>query len=180
MLRTIQDLQRCSIVDREGDVGSLYDVLFDNWRWVVRWFVLERRVAGGHVLVSPALVNNIDWGALSIELDPTRDHIDNPENLETRHSSSRYFGNKRVVGCAYSGRSCTPYAASFVLHLRGWLLEGGRAMSTSEASTRTGETRSEPPDLSSWNDVKGRRVQAIDGDVGRLADLIVDECWAVR
>lgn len=86
MLRTVRDLQRCSIADREGEVGSLYDVFFDNRRWVVRWFVLERRVAGGHVLLSPAVVNNIDWGALSIELDLTRDHIDNPERLETRHS----------------------------------------------------------------------------------------------
>ena len=135
MLRTVQDLQRCSIVDREGEVGSLYDVFFDNRRWVVRWFVIERRVAGGHVLVSPAVVNNIDWGTLSIELDLTRDHIDNPERLETRHSSSRYFGNKRVGGCAYSGRSCTPYSESVVVHPRGWLLEGSRTMSPPWATT---------------------------------------------
>ena len=41
-------------------------------------------------------------------------------------------------------------------------------------------TRSEQLDLRSWNDVKGLRVQAIDGDVGELADLMVDESWAVR
>lgn len=55
--KVVEDLRGDAIVARDGRVGSLEDVYFDDERWAVRYFVVDTGnwLPGRQVLISPAL-----------------------------------------------------------------------------------------------------------------------------
>ena len=72
MLHRVKALRGDAVVGRDGEAGSLDDVVFEDGRWAVRFVVVQTGswLAGRKVLVSPAAFE----GALRVSM--TRDEVE--------------------------------------------------------------------------------------------------------
>jgi len=62
MLRNVTALRGDVILARDGDMGLVVDVYFDDERWSVRHLVVDTGTwFASRVLISPASVESIDW-----------------------------------------------------------------------------------------------------------------------
>ncbi|HYG55874.1 MAG TPA: PRC-barrel domain-containing protein [Burkholderiales bacterium] len=88
MLHQVRDLRGEAVVANDGEAGSLEDVVFENRRWVVRFFVvhtggwLQGRLGGRRVLVSPAMLA-ADAPGRSVRVSMTRDELEHAPRQET-------------------------------------------------------------------------------------------------
>jgi hypothetical protein len=55
-LSTIRELRGDDVAARDGIVGSLEDVYFDDERWAVRYLVVDTGAPGRRLLLPPAAV----------------------------------------------------------------------------------------------------------------------------
>jgi hypothetical protein len=57
MLHNVFSLLGVSILAKDGNIGHVRDVLFDDRSWVIRYFVVEtwKLAFGRRVLLSPAI-----------------------------------------------------------------------------------------------------------------------------
>jgi len=72
-----KELDKYSIKAKDGDLGVIRDVYFDDSSWNIRYFVLEtsRFLSGKKVLLSPANILNIDSDARFFEVGLSRKEI---------------------------------------------------------------------------------------------------------
>ena len=61
----------------DGDIGSVDNVLLDDGRWVVRYFVVDTGnwLPGKLVQLAPHAVTDIDWGGRRIVVNVTRERV---------------------------------------------------------------------------------------------------------
>ena len=181
--QAVKDLRGDAIVARDGAIGSVDDVYFDDERWTVRYLVVDTGgwLSGRKVLISPACVMPIrERKALRVAL--TREQIgaapsierDAPisRSLEARHA--RYFGYPYYWSGPYLwGTAGMPVATEWTEPAA---VRAARADDVDEAR-RAPATESH---VRSVREVVGYKLHATDGDVGRVEDFIVDdETWAI-
>lgn len=55
MLRSLKDLERCTVSASDGDVGSVANFLLDDERWTIRYLVIDTSNwwFGKKVLIAP-------------------------------------------------------------------------------------------------------------------------------
>ncbi len=177
MLRSLRDLDRCSVNATDGDVGDVADFLLDDERWTIRYLVVK---AGGffswrEVLISPAFFKEVDWSTRRIHLGLTREKIEKSPSADLDKPVSRqfeidyysyyryplYWGSAGIWGAGaypaslspgmWSGAPHAPSEAAWDVHLR------------------------------SAKEVTGYHIHGSEGDIGHVADFIVDdETWEVR
>jgi uncharacterized protein YrrD len=154
MLHEAKDLLGYS-VHADGDaVGSVHDLYFDDERWFVRYLLVK---AGGtipahRVLLPPGLVEEIDDGSMFLYEGSYAAHVENAPGVEAvRPAVARQEAERHRAA---------PYRA------------GRPALTPRPAG--------ESP-LRSMGEVEGYRVRSLDGEIGQVADLVVDdEGWAIR
>ncbi len=177
MLRCLKELDRCTVNAMDGDVGKVADFFLDDERWTIRylvvktgWFFNEREV-----LISPAFFREADWSTKLFHLALTKDKIRNSPSIDVDQPVSRQFESD------YYGYYNYPYywGASGV-----W---GVGAFPTSLAPGMPRGAPELPPEeardahLRSAKEVTGYHIHGSDGDIGHVADFIVDdETWEVR
>jgi uncharacterized protein YrrD len=189
MLREIEFLRRCSIVSavREGDeIGKVHDVLFDDHRWVVRYLVVDTGgwLSGRRVLVSPAAIESIDWSARRLHVALTREQIENSPSIEADRPVSRQMEIELAEyyqwPTYWSATPLHPVMTPIVLPRRrpppGPTVDEG-----AEFAPATGTEPRGDPTLRSFREVHHYEIQATDGSIGEVADLIADEDgWTIR
>ncbi|HXJ83680.1 MAG TPA: PRC-barrel domain-containing protein [Candidatus Methylomirabilis sp.] len=80
MLRGINDLKRFTIAAKDGNLGRVGDVYFDDRSWSVRYLVVDAgdRLPGRRVLVPPIAVRSADPTTLRVALS-TQQVADSPD-----------------------------------------------------------------------------------------------------
>ena len=140
MTQSITNLRGDQVLARDGRIGSLDDVYFDDERWVVRYLVLDAggSLAGRRVVISPASVETSLSSAKKLRLALTRSQIEStPPARSDRPGSWGY----EIAHASYHG----------VPHLR------------------------------SGAELIGYDIEARDGAIGEVEDLIIDDkSWTVR
>jgi hypothetical protein len=73
MIRSIKELRHYDIAARDGSLGDVHDLFFDDHSWQVRYLVVDTGnwLPGRRVLVSPEAVEGIDGadGTLPVDTD---------------------------------------------------------------------------------------------------------------
>jgi uncharacterized protein YrrD len=157
----------------DGELGTIKEFFFDDKFWTVRYLVVT---TGGlfsrkQVLISPYFLLNIDHKLEFINVDLTKDEIENSPSVESDKPVSRQFEESY-----YDYYDAPVY----------W---GGSSMwGTSPTITHRGEWKSIKSGESTWNpnlrsskDVTGHNIHASDDEIGHVDDFIIDdETWAIR
>jgi len=179
MLRRANHLKRFTLGARDGEIGKVSDFYFDDEKWAIRYLVADTRkwVPGRKVLISPFALLKADEEKGVIGVDLTRDQIRNSPPIDT----------EKPVSQQYEEQYLRYY--NWPAYWEGPWLWGMTAYPSGVAPVSAPLGPPEPirkrppgdPHLRSIDEVTNYHVNARDGEVGRLEDMILDdEDWAIR
>lgn len=183
MLRSIKNLQDFEVIATDGGIGSVDRFYFDDERWAIRYLVVDTGnwLPGRRVLISPFSVRMVDWSAGTVSLSITRGMVQSSPDIETHKPVSRqheveylryygypyYWGGSGLWG---PGPYPVGLAAANAADAR------ARAEAELEEARAKGDLH-----LRSSKEVIGYHLQATDGELGHVEDLLVeDDSWAIR
>lgn len=179
MLRSVKQLEKCTIGATDGDIGSVKDVYFDDQQWVVRYLVVSTGawLSGRKVLISPLSIREWGWNGDVIPSSLTRAQVEDspavdtqqPVSLQYERSFYGYYGYPYYWGgMGMWGEGAYPSLAT---------MGGPDAASDPDLSSRAHGDRH----LRSCNAVDGYHLHASDGDIGHVHGYLIDErSWAIR
>ncbi len=184
MLRTAKDLHGYSLRAHDGDIGKVHDVYFDEDAWTVRYVVVDTGgwLPGRKVLVSPIAIMRVDSDARSLAVDVNREQVKNSPDVNADAPVSRQ--NQAELHDYFRWPyywTAGPYEGPGAY--MGGAAESGATGATPPAAgvhpmtTQLGGD----PHLHSARTVFGYGVNAQDGDMGRVHDIVFDdEGWVLR
>ena len=189
MLRPARDLKGCELHARDGAIGQVDDLFFDDRHWTVRYFVVATgswlSLNGrdrGDVLVSPVAISPEHGADRALAVALTCEQVRNSPPVDTRQPVSREHEAALIQYYnwpAYWGAAGFPDAGL------------GLPMLPMSPSAATSGARTEParppavvhedPHLRSAEAVRGHLIEATDGTLGHVEDFLIDEAnWEIR
>jgi hypothetical protein len=194
MLRTIKDLENYTIRATDGDIGRITDFYFDDLNWVIRYLVVDTGtwLSGRKVLITSNSLSRPDWIKKVLPIFITKAQVKNSPNLDAVEPISRqhelqflkYYGNPHYWGA--SGLSVEDSSSPNSKKKTNGLISGLRRLPTEKdkphaARAKDEESQSEGGSLRSCEEIMEYHIEAIDGDIGHVGSLLVDEeTWAIR
>jgi PRC-barrel domain len=185
MLRSLESLKGSAVAARDGLLGSVDEVYFDDEAWGVRYLVVDTGswLKGHRVLISPYSVKHTDPGACTVSVDLTREQVKDSPGIDTRQPVSRqheveylrYYGYPTYWG----GRDSWGMGGFPVLGP----MQMGPGIETEGFEPIMLEKDAPPPDvhLRSTDAVTGYGIEARDGNIGHVSGFIFDdEAWVIR
>jgi len=175
MVHSLNQLTGYSVHAADGTIGRVAEFFFDDEKWGIRYLVVDtgKWLSGRKVLLSPVALKKPDWDqrqfpvSLTVEMVKTSPDIDTDKPVARQHETElhRHYGWE-------------VYWAGEAIMGSPDIVES--AFRTTERDANKGG-RPFDPHLRTTRIVTGCRVHALDGDVGRIADFIVDdESWIIR
>ncbi len=178
MLRSAEQLRGYTILATDGEIGRVDAFLFDMATWTVRYLAVRTGswLMGRVVLVPPEVLSGIDPEARTLHVALTCTQVRHSPEVDTEHPDlppqgiglARYYGHS-----SYWGAPGVWSAGTYPETL------GGGAEPRPQQRSEEEEHGAER--LRSTRQVTGHRIRARDGEIGHVADFIVDEAsWAIR
>jgi uncharacterized protein YrrD len=173
MLRKAEALHEYALRAVDGEIGKVKDFYFDDQFWTVRYLVadagnwLEERL----VLVSPYALVSVDEEREIITTNLTREQIENSPPADSDKPVSRQF---EVIYHDYYELPVYwqgPYA---------WGANPYPVPLLREKAMQDEHTVWDSH-LRSVRELEGYGIEALDGDIGHIADVMIDEKdWTIR
>lgn len=198
MIRHVKAVEKFNLRASDGEIGTVKDLFFDDEHWHVRYFAVDTGswLTGRTVLIAPSVVTSADWSERVLHVTLTKEQVRNSPHVDTERPVSRqqeaalrdyyawpYYWGAPALGTGY----VAPFAPA-AMPMAG----AERAGLVPDERSRAGETRgaaapSRPAEpegdshLRSARAVCGYGIDATDGSLGHVEDLMVDDAtWAVR
>jgi uncharacterized protein YrrD len=178
--RVMKDLRGDDIVARDGRLGAIDDVYFDDERWALRYLVVDTGnwLSSHLVLISPASVSGV--GLNEVQVDLTRRQVEQAPGAETEQPVSRLYEEAHAAYYGYPyywvGPSLWGADAMPLSHPAldpGATPEGREKMQQAEQAAVESHLRSSA-------EIVGYRVEAADGELGHVDDFVFDDqSWAI-
>ncbi len=176
MLRGLKDFEGYAVTATDGDLGVVVDFFLDDQRWIIRNLVVSMGGSRGdrEVLISPISFRDADPSSRSFHLALTSAKIEGSPGVDTKKPVSRQHERDYYRYYGY------PYY---------WGDAGLSGMGTYPGIFAAPMFDEEPGDpdpsydvhLRSANQLRGYHVHGTDGQIGHVADFIVDDAtWEVR
>jgi len=154
----------------DGEIGGVEDLFVDDLHWTIRYLVVDtgKWLPGRRVLISPASVRSVDWAGRTISVDLTCDQVRNSPDAATDKPVSRQHEEELS---AYYGWPSYWSADPYVFEPMAIPLP----LPEGERPPRHGD-----PHLRSARAIRGYHIEARDGPVGRVSDLVFDDAtWRI-
>tara|TARA_R110002111_G_scaffold236873_1_gene298204 strand:+ start:112 stop:879 length:768 start_codon:yes stop_codon:yes gene_type:complete len=182
MLRRIKTLRGNPLAAQDGEIGQVHDFLFDDSSWNIRYVVADTSqwLPGRKVLLRPpCIVRSLssDYKDVPVPVELTRDQIKESPDIDTEKPVSRQ----------QEAHLHQYFAWPFYWTPSGQLNSPIIAAPTSPADVRDvplenqDKDDDDDPHLRSDRKVEGYTIEATDGKLGHIEDMIVDdEAWKIR
>jgi uncharacterized protein YrrD len=206
MLIKAKTLEGCELRARDGVIGRVKDVYFDDEHWHVRYLVVDTGswMTGRTVLISAAVLQAWEWDRRTVSIDLTREQVRNSPGIDTARPVSRqqeerlhqfyawpYYWSGPIPTSGYMAPGNPAAAGWSAAVMRDGFATGEPGYSASSASPGADadaqraqsepERNEEDSHLRSLRAVRGYDIQAADGTIGQVDDVVIDEStWAVR
>lgn len=181
MLQRLEALIGCDVAIPEGRVGVVKDVLFDREKWAVRHLVVDTGnwLTGNQVLISPIAVKSIDVDEGTMTVGLTRQQIEEAPSIAEDQPVSRQYESSY-----YTHYGWAPYWNGPML----WGYWGAPGVVSAEPPRNDIEAELEAraeslqdENLHSFKAVNGYAIEATDGKMGDIEDMIIDdETWKLH
>lgn len=167
MLYNAKNLIDNKIQAIDGDLGKLDDFYFDDRSWNIRYMIVDtgKWIEGRKVLLSPLVIQNPDLSNKYITVNLTKEQIKNSPDIDT----------KRPVSVQHESEYSWPTYGIGALETP--------LMINQEHLHQSNDTmmRSDDPHLRSTDEVFGYNISALDGDIGHIDDMIIDDdTWTIH
>jgi hypothetical protein len=186
MLRSATDLQDYAMDAKDGVIGHVKDFYFDDHSWVIRYLVVNTGswLAGRRVLISPIALGKPKWGDKLLPVMLTKEQVRNSPDIDADRPVSRQQEQ------AYNGYYGYPYywggigiwgGGYYPGYLQAGLGQEERPSDYEAVREHRARAEGEDPHLRSCQAVTGYHIDAIDGEIGHVAGMLIDEqSWAIR
>lgn len=178
MLCSTKEMSGYKLDTVDGSIGKVEDFLFDEEYWTVRWMVagtgnwLPKR----KVLISPISLGEPDWQSRLLSVRLTKSEIESAPGLSVDQPVSREY--ERI----FFNHFAWPYYWEGP-GMWGSAVAPGPLFTPQEKAAKiesSPETEQEEV-LRSAEEVIGYHIQAQDGEIGHVEDMILDDKhWSVR
>ena len=165
----------------DGEIGKVKDLYFEDQYWTIRYLIANTGnwLTGRQVLLSPNSITSINKDEECINVNLTKDQIENSPNLDSDKPVSKQFQEK------FYGYFALPmYGMGMGMEMggAGAILPFIPAENDEEMLIAAAKERDEwDPHLRSAHNVSGYNIQGIDDTIGHLEDFIIDdETWEIR
>ncbi len=183
MLIDSKTLKGFSVHAKDGELGVVEDLYFDDESWGIRYFTVETGgwMGGRAVLISPISITETEIEAKQLRVSLTREQVRNSPPMDTQQPVSRqhealymgyygypyYWGGPMMWGSSYFPAALAiPSAAVATV-----------AVPHGDVSHR----ESADSHLRSTSAVSGYTIVAKDGEIGHVKGFVVDDsAWAIR
>lgn len=199
MILNAKTLEGCELHARDGDVGRIKDIYFDDAAWRVRYFVVETGswLTGRTVLIAPTALGAPTPDRQRLVVNLTQEQVRNspaadttkPVSRQYEEELSRYYAwphywTAPMVGGTYVPTidpAAAPPAAAFRPASAAETQRFGEGSSPGSVADQGPEKPRGDPHLRSAREVRGYHIDATDGAIGHVEDFALDdERWAVR
>jgi sporulation protein YlmC with PRC-barrel domain len=191
MLYRLSELNGYAIDATDGAVGEVKDFYFDDKAWVVRYLIVDTGgwLSSRKVLISPIAVGRPNRAQKQLPASITRDEVKNSPDIDTEKPVSRqheieysqhfgypfYWGGAGLWGGGLYPNAMLPGQGGF----------GSPQAERQEREAAYAEADAQrddaDPHLRSGKVVTGYHIQATDGEIGHVEDMLADEeTWAIR
>jgi sporulation protein YlmC with PRC-barrel domain len=176
MQQRLHSLIGYAIRATDGDLGKVHEFYFDDATWTIRYMVVETGnwLSNRKVLISLAALGKPDWESRTFPVNLTCDQVRNSPDIDTQRPVYRqheaelheYYQWPQYWEGGYGGAlGITPYP----------LLEKPLSQESSVSDQK------DDPHLRSTRQVAGYHIHASNGEIGHVADFMVnDQNWAIR
>jgi hypothetical protein len=188
MLRHRSQFKDYAIHASDGAIGTVTDLLFNDTTWLVRWLVVDTGnwLTGRKVLLPPSALAHIDHIGRQFSVRLTKQQVKDCPDVETDRPVSR-----QSEASIYDYYGWSPYwGAGSYLGIIGY---GGGMVGASvlsrpspelmqrERELEDAQREKDDPALRSIEEVTGYHVNASDGEIGHVADFLVeDDDWSIH
>ncbi len=183
MLHNTKKIQGRSLKARDGIIGEVKDVYFDDYDWTVRYLVVETGASLNQrrVLISPDVLHALDWSQQVFPVDLTMAQVRKSPDIDTNKPVSRQHEAALREYYNWPGYWAVPGGG---VGLVPPMIPPTPAANPSEPGFTDGDTaprRRGDPYLRSVHDTLGYHIEATDGDIGHVEDFLIDDMvWRIR
>lgn len=183
LLRNAKQLEGHALQAQDGVIGHVKDFYFDDRRWQIRYCVVEtgRWLQSRRVLISPVMLGAYDPSRYLFPVDLTMQQVRDSPDIDTQRPVSRQHEQELAQHYGWPG------------YWEG-VLGGTGPVTPSPAMPPASPGAASPPDdgnrplklpadsfLRSVNDTIGNHIAALDGAIGHVEDVLIDDAeWRIR
>ena len=173
MIRTIKQIRGRTLAARDGHIGKVTDLFFDDAFWHVRYFVVATGSGWDQrtVLIAPEAVQPADWTEEHFPVDLTMDQVRRSPRVETDQPVSRQ--HEEELRAHYG----------WPLYWDAGFGTGGVIAAIPPPPVRESTKRQPPgnPNLRSAENTLGYHLETTDGAIGHVEEFLLDErSWQIR
>jgi sporulation protein YlmC with PRC-barrel domain len=175
MNRSVKHLHSYTVVARDGELGSVEEMYFDDEKWTIRYIVadLEEVPQKERAAVSPVSVEDVDWKNRMILVDLSRDEVAESPEVDEGGSFSRQ--KERQLNGYYRIPVYWSGVGLWGNHVYPGLL-AEEAQPEDDEGQDDAETH-----VHGTEEAFGYKIEATDGEIGRVDDLVVEErTWEIQ
>ena len=185
MNRSIKSLIGFDLKETDGDIGEVVDFYFDDQSWTVRYVIVKTGnwLSGKKVLISPQAFQQPDWENEEIAVNLTQEQIKNSPDIDTEKPVSRQQEEQLTNYYPWVGYWGDVHDAGIFGQMPSDLYYEDVTPPPASIGTDTNLSTEENNDqhLHSTEDVDGYNIHAIDGEIGKVVDFIVDDStWKMK
>ena len=174
MLNKAKTLKGYKLASLDGEIGRVEEFYFDDQYWAIRYLVANAGnwLTGRQVLIAPYALVAVNKERQEIAIHLSKRQIEESPALSSHKPVSKQFEEDYYGYYGWPLYWSGPYMWGYYPNIERDC-EKWRAPSHDEGGW--------DPHLRSTQAVSGYHIQALDGDVGHVADFIIDdESWAIR
>ena len=171
-LHRLTNLKGYGLDAEDGEIGKVEEVYFDDQSWAVRYFVVRTGgwLLGREVLIAPRSVTKVDPENARLAVELTQEKVKKSPPVESEKPVSRHYEETLLRHYEWE---------------RYWITDTLTELPKSKAREQPPKGRfaekPEHPHLRSSDEVSGYSIHALDGDIGHVADFIIDDhTWKIR
>ncbi|MBS1303311.1 PRC-barrel domain-containing protein [Loktanella sp. SALINAS62] len=172
------DIRGYQLQAKDGDVGTIDDLLFDDRHFVLRWVVVDTGtwLPGRKVLLPPSALKTPDMTKREYITDLTCEQIKAAPGLETDKPVSRQLEVDIFHHYSWNPYWYGTFGAPLTVDMGFPVPPADLDQSDAPQHKTEGD-----PHLRSVDEVTGYYVEATDGGIGHIEDFMVDEDnWTIR
>ena len=174
MFCNLNNLLKFKIVTKEGAMGHVHDIFFDDHAWKVRYFVdsVGSWFHERQVLVAPVNIREVDWENHELKVDLTKEQVGEcpeisqhkPICLQKREALDRFYTWPDTPMIWDSGIPNTSIITPPVSYEQ-----------RNEKTETVQVSEGDEPNLRSVREVEKYHIEATDGAIGHLENFLVEE-----
>jgi hypothetical protein len=175
MMINISELLGYVLHVKDGELGRCKDFLIDNRGWDIRYMVADTGnwLTGRKVLIAPSMLSEPEWSSRSLPVNLTREQIQGSPPLQENEPVTDEY---EIMWFDYYG-----LAEYWVDEDKIGMAENPNALRVAKKEGTDGDKGDEKGHLLSAKEIVGWHTAAADGDMGHLADFLVEmKSWKVR